>query len=817
MAADSKVTVEADTSGAVRSVKTLETAFASLKTQLLGLGIGAAVQQANQFALALDQASRASGVALGTVTSFSRAVASLGGDAGRAAGDVVDFVAGLDAAKKGSASAQIDLQKLGISLSDLGSKSNEELFKRTVNNIAAIGDASTRNRLAVQLLGRSFKDIDVRDVAARLNAGGGTNTGAITSAAAAQRNISENFGKLQEALLNVLKPLNDIAASVNVTTQTFEKLITAVVAVGAAFLTFTYAGKIFTLLRVAVVGLYEAFGAIVAAARNLGSFLGELSGGMGALWRATEGAGGMFTRLYMVIETVAKFIGTLLAPAIAALAPLWKPFAVAGAAALGWLSESLDGLISNAQKFITAITFGAVKFNQAGAGRGGNASTLADQQARGEELRKQSELEAAARQKVVDAFRGQRLEQEKIITGYKQSNNDLLRQLEFQNSLIGKTEEESQKKSKLFEMETAYVKQINDILAKQEEMKRAAMGGTEEEVAAYNAYSAGVQKTIMALARQYEVQVEAGTKLIDRGQGLALLDKDRQNTLERITAQMEAQARISEAMTSARSKIGGEKQDLSFQRGLIGFGNLTKQRLTIVEESRKAGNEAARAYAAAFEGEDMTAAQAQQFADGLKAIEEGYAEIRDLQLSNLAASQEWSAGWREAFQNYADEAENSARQASDYFSTFTKGWEDAIVNFVRTGKLSFKDLANSMIAEFAKIQAQKMFVQLFGGAGNAGGGLLGSLFGGLFGKAGGGAVNAGQPYMVGESGRELFVPNSAGKIVPGDMMGGGAVNVTYNINATDAQSFRTMIARDPQFIYNVTEAGRRSQPSRRLA
>jgi hypothetical protein len=126
------------------------------------------------------------------------------------------------------------------------------------------------------------------------------------------------------------------------------------------------------------------------------------------------------------------------------------------------------------------------------------------------------------------------------------------------------------------------------------------------------------------------------------------------------------------------------------------------------------------------------------------------------------------------------------------------------------------DLANSMIAEFAKIQAQKMFVQLFGGAGNVGGGLLGSLFGGLFGKAGGGAVNAGQPYMVGESGRELFVPNSAGKIIPGGG-GGGSTNVTYNIQATDAQSFRTMIARDPQFIYNITEAGRRSQPSRRLA
>jgi phage-related minor tail protein len=74
---------------------------------------------------------------------------------------------------------------------------------------------------------------------------------------------------------------------------------------------------------------------------------------------------------------------------------------------------------------------------------------------------------------------------------------------------------------------------------------------------------------------------------------------------------------------------------------------------------------------------------------------------------------------------------------------------------------------------------------------------------------------AGKPYMVGESGRELFVPNSAGSIVPnGELNGGGAVTVNYNIQAVDAASFRSLVARDPSFIYAVTEQGRRSQPSR---
>jgi phage-related minor tail protein len=84
---------------------------------------------------------------------------------------------------------------------------------------------------------------------------------------------------------------------------------------------------------------------------------------------------------------------------------------------------------------------------------------------------------------------------------------------------------------------------------------------------------------------------------------------------------------------------------------------------------------------------------------------------------------------------------------------------------------------------------------------------------------------AGTPYMVGERGPELFVPQSAGKIVPNNVLtgsaagqgavnGGGQTMVNYNIQAVDAASFRSMVARDPSFIYAVTEQGRRSQPTR---
>ena len=59
-----------------------------------------------------------------------------------------------------------------------------------------------------------------------------------------------------------------------------------------------------------------------------------------------------------------------------------------------------------------------------------------------------------------------------------------------------------------------------------------------------------------------------------------------------------------------------------------------------------------------------------------------------------------------------------------------------------------------------------------------GGGLLGSIF-----KASGGPVKGGSPYIVGEKGPELFVPNSHGNIVPNNEMGGGA-NIVVNVDAS---------------------------------
>jgi tape measure domain-containing protein len=81
-------------------------------------------------------------------------------------------------------------------------------------------------------------------------------------------------------------------------------------------------------------------------------------------------------------------------------------------------------------------------------------------------------------------------------------------------------------------------------------------------------------------------------------------------------------------------------------------------------------------------------------------------------------------------------------------------------------------------------------------------------------RASGGSVSGGSPYLVGERGPEMFVPNSGGRIVNGhntnNMMGGGGgvvVNQTINLSAGVVGTVRSEVQRMMPQIANVTKAG----------
>lgn len=150
----------------------------------------------------------------------------------------------------------------------------------------------------------------------------------------------------------------------------------------------------------------------------------------------------------------------------------------------------------------------------------------------------------------------------------------------------------------------------------------------------------------------------------------------------------------------------------------------------------------------------------------------------------------------------------------------------AIDNFVRTGKLSFASLTKSIIQDLIAIQMKAQAVAMFSS-------FMGFMgFGGKFtpgsssfvgpmpqvpvvSSAVGGPLSSNQASIVGENGPELFVPRTAGTIVPnsGDLSGlnMGTTNVTNNyINAIDVKSFEQRLLGSSNTIWAANQYASKS-------
>jgi len=157
--------------------------------------------------------------------------------------------------------------------------------------------------------------------------------------------------------------------------------------------------------------------------------------------------------------------------------------------------------------------------------------------------------------------------------------------------------------------------------------------------------------------------------------------------------------------------------------------------------------------------------------------------------------------------SFADSAFKFAEQAENAVVNAFKGMEDAMVKFVMTGKLNFRDLANSIIADLTRMLVRAaitkpLFGFLFPGLANggvvSGGEIVPSAKGNVFAKnkivpyAYGGIVNKPTVFpmangmgLMGEAGPEAIMPlkrGSNGKL--GVQSSGGVGNIVVNVDAS---------------------------------
>ena len=803
-----------------------------LRTALAGLVSATAIQSANNFANAIKDISTTADVSIETVLGLSRAFEVNGGTAEGAQNSILKFADSIASARSGNDSALKSFKEIGISIDDLNKNGIEELTRRSIAGIAGLSSATAQIRTQTDLFGKTARGVSFGGVQQTQNQTfiSPETVAALKAGADASENMKKQFGQLTEALLLVSKPLNDIAKNINITAEAFASLIKAILGAIAVYLIFAKA-------ITAVNAFFTAFAATVTTAGGAISlvfgFLGKqilgMYAGLKAFFVNLGRVVGLFNTAYGgvasfgfalngVIRAFLRFAGVagIIYTVVQALDFLSRT--ILNFPLIDFLIDKFSNLLKVAKEYL------GLKPNEetgAGAGRGGNAETLRQQQEQGERSRKAYEEQQQALKDYKERVAKLNAEIRKTGDNLKYQYNENSKNYEIEKFLVGKSEEQVE----LFRAMDAAAKQADDAIKSLNDRRKEMAMGTEEQRANLGLIDAEIAR-VKKLSAAY---IESLPGVIGGLQGVRAVEKARLADIENMTKALEAQLKIQEALTGARLSIISQGQDVVFAGSQIGQSDLQKQLMNIAEANRKAGLEASRAFASAFEdgGDGLTSAQAQQLADGLDAIANGYKEITAAQTANLELSRTFGVGWSEAFQTYRDAAYNAAEQSKTYFDTFTRGFEDAFVKMVQTGKLSFKDLANSLIADFARIQAKKALLGIFdmGGANSSGSGFsFGTLFGSigkLFGFANGGMPPVGQASIVGERGPELFVPQSAGRIIPNHQLalgnaGGQTVNtaVTYNIQAVDASSFRSLIARDPEFIHNVSEQGRRSLPIR---
>jgi lambda family phage tail tape measure protein len=859
--ADLSYSVDVNTGPAQRNldqlnkrVEKLNTTFSGLRGAIAGLAIGTMITNVVRLADSIQDVSDATGVAVQNILGFQQAVQLNGGTADQAQSSLQKLVQTIGEAASGSKSAQSSFAEVGISLQDLATLSEQDLLSKTIQGLAKIDDAGKRAVLTTDLLGKGFRGINVQGVASQLNSAtiaSGNYAKSIQQTADMQNKLDIATQKLQLSLLKAIQPMVEFINKmdddkIGKMIDSIVSLATSLAALAASIYIIEKLGRGFLYLAGAIGTAYAAFkigvGGMILGLASLGKTaqitLKVLTAYAAPAWiAAIKNGSGLVTQMGITFATLGKrlaFAGVGFATVAGSLLRM-IPYVGQLVAAVYLLNEALDILTGkNLRGWFDEAAAGLERFvtekfpklaaainklnNMLGMGPPPSVSQAAQAEHDNEMQRLKNRQQMAidsnkkesnAVREVTDALAAKRKEIQQAAQAYKDQNTQILDSINFEKSLIGKSED------------------LQEVMRAQEDVFKRAAAESEKLRDA----KSKLGKDEQGLAITYDQQIAKIQEIAEKDaqrignaitglQGVKMLEEDRLRTMQNVTAAIEAQIsrqqQLGDLMISANDKL----KETQFAGAQQQRSPLEQQLAAIQEEARKAALEAGRVFAASYDGMDLTSAQSEELAAGLQQIADKYKLIAQEQTNNLNASRTWEQGWKTAFDNYMDNATNAAQQAGQVFSSITRNMESAIDNFVQTGKFSFKDFSRSIIQDMIKIELKAQATKLLGAIGGSGG-ILSSI-GSLFGFANGGTPPLNKPSIVGEQGPELFVPRSAGTIIPNDRLGGGGAGmisapvtnnyITNNISAVDAKSVAQLFAENRKTLLGTVEMARKELP-----
>lgn len=279
------------------------------------------------------------------------------------------------------------------------------------------------------------------------------------------------------------------------------------------------------------------------------------------------------------------------------------------------------------------------------------------------------------------------------------------------------------------------------------------------------------KKTLTAAQKQ--VLAMADLNLAQQKQNAAL---EQANKLDQ--QRLENAAKLLSFQDQLNDSLETEQQGLDSQIAGLGSGSKLQARiredLKIRQDYQKQLAKLQRDYQRIV---NPTAEQTDLYEKETKAVKDALGQRLSMQEDYYRkldiAQSDWSVGANDAWYDYLDEASDISSQTYDLFSNTFHGIEDAIAEAARSGKLSFKDLADSIIADLARMAARAYvtipLLSALGLGGSSAAGLAGSVLSG----GGGGGMSLSSIWNAGSSAYSAITSGFGSAVTAGWSAGQG--------------------------------------------
>ncbi|WP_164085919.1 phage tail tape measure protein [Stenotrophomonas maltophilia] len=304
----------------------------------------------------------------------------------------------------------------------------------------------------------------------------------------------------------------------------------------------------------------------------------------------------------------------------------------------------------------------------------------------------------------------------------KKAHFERMKQLSDEKKETAKATRESLSESKAQENQYA---SIMDRIKRQIALDKEQMGLTDDMTAAQKLQVVITNEMASAKSKLSEEEQKRVKALLDeavaQGKALAAQESAKKAAKDVLALQKElgeAAATQRQANAIDLAGIGTGSEQMERMRRQLQLKEDYDRRLSALNDRNAVANN----------GNGYTSKQYAQQLDELdKYHKEALQREAQYQADRQSSITNWSLGAYRAFEDYRSQAANAAELSNQAFTNAFQGMEDALVTFAMTGKLSFSQLANSIIADLARIAAKQATSALFSAGFNAFAGPVGAV------------------------------------------------------------------------------------------